>query len=92
MVIEGIIDRAIIVAARRAFHQAYSHCLDGAKHEDVLSVGDRRLLITIRLEPPLDDPQFFANSNLLPILSAATTPAVAGEGARGLKALSAIGG
>ena len=31
----------------------------------------RRLLITIRLEPPFDDPRLFANPYLLPVLSAA---------------------
>ena len=51
--------------------KAYSHYLDGSEHEDALTVGGRRLLITINLEPPFDDPQLFANPYLLPILSAA---------------------
>ncbi len=71
LLIEDIIDTTLIAKARRAFNQAYSHYLDGSKHEDALSVGDRRLLITIRLEPPFDAPQLFANPCLLPILRAA---------------------
>ena len=71
LIIEDIVDTAIIAEARRAFDQAYSHYLDGSKHEDALGVGDRRLLITIRLEPPFDDPRLFANPYLLPVLSAA---------------------
>jgi ectoine hydroxylase-related dioxygenase (phytanoyl-CoA dioxygenase family) len=71
LVIEDIVDTAIIAQARRAFDQGYSHYLDGSKPEDALKVGDRRLLMTIRLEPPFDDPQLFANWYLLPVLSAA---------------------
>jgi ectoine hydroxylase-related dioxygenase (phytanoyl-CoA dioxygenase family) len=81
LLIEDIVDTTIIAEARRAFNQEYSHYLsdleqlgliyDGAKHEEALSVGDRRLLVTIRLEPPFDDPQLFANPFLLPVLSAA---------------------
>ena len=71
LLIENIVDTAIIANARQAFHQAYSHYLDGAKRDDVNVVGDQRLLVTIRLEPPFDDPQLFANPYLLPVLSSA---------------------
>ena len=71
LIIEDIVDTAIIAEARGAFDQAYSHYLDGPNHEDALRVGDRRLLITIRLEPPFNDPRLFANPYLLPVLSVA---------------------
>src|SRR5262249_54647501 len=54
LIIEDIVDTAIIAEARGAFDQVYSRYLDGSEHEDALRVGDRRLLITIRLEPPFD--------------------------------------
>ena len=34
-------------------------------------MGDRRLIVTINMEPPFDDPRLFANPYLLPVLSAA---------------------
>ena len=71
LIIEDIVDTAIIAEARRAFGERYSHYLDGSEHEDALTVGGRRLLITINLEPPFDDPRLFANPYLLPVLSAA---------------------
>ena len=71
LIIEDIVDAAIIAEARRAFRRKYSHYLDGSDHEDALRVGGRRLVITINLEPPFDDPQLFANPYLLPVLSAA---------------------
>jgi hypothetical protein len=71
LIIEGIVDTTTIAAARAAFHQAYSHYLDESKHEDALPVGDRRILVTVRLEPPFDDPRLFANPYLLPVVSAA---------------------
>ena len=45
--------------------------MDGRRHDDALRVGDRRLIITINLEPPFNDPQLFANPYLLPVLEAA---------------------
>jgi ectoine hydroxylase-related dioxygenase (phytanoyl-CoA dioxygenase family) len=69
LIIENIVDSAIIAQARAAFEETYSHYLDGFDHEDALRVGDRRILITIKLEPPFDDPRLFANPYLLPLLS-----------------------
>ena len=71
LIIEDIVDTAVIAEARRAFGEGYSHYLDGSEHEDALRVGDRRLQITINLEPPFDDPRLFANPYLLPVLSTA---------------------
>jgi Phytanoyl-CoA dioxygenase (PhyH) len=71
LLIEDIVDAHIVTEARAAFNQAYLHYLDGSNHEDALTVGDRRVLVTVRLEPPFDDQQFFANPYLLPIMRAA---------------------
>jgi len=70
LIIENIVDTAIISEARRVFGEAYSHYLDGSEYQDVATVGGRRLLITIKLEPPFDDPQLFANPYLLSLLRA----------------------
>src|SRR5262245_58498998 len=69
LIIEDIVDAAIISEARRVIGEAYSHYLDGCLHEDVARVGEGRLMIAIALEPPFDDPQLFANPYLLSILS-----------------------
>jgi hypothetical protein len=69
LIIEDIVDAAIISEARRVFGEAYSHYLDGSLREDVARVGDRRLMIAIAMGPPFDDPQLFANPYLLSILS-----------------------
>src|SRR5512139_548593 len=71
LIIEDIVDIALVAEARRVFGEAYSRYLDGYDHDDALTVGDRRLIITIDLDPPFDDPQFFANPYLLPVLEAA---------------------
>jgi len=70
LIIESIVDAAIIAEARRAFVEGYSQYLDDRHHDDAVLVGARRLLITIKLEPPFDDPHLFANPYLLPVLSA----------------------
>jgi ectoine hydroxylase-related dioxygenase (phytanoyl-CoA dioxygenase family) len=69
LIVEDIVDAAVIVRAREAFGAAYAQFC--SEREDVARVGGRRFMITVNLEPPFDDPQLFANPYLLPILSAA---------------------
>jgi Phytanoyl-CoA dioxygenase (PhyH) len=69
LIIENIVDPALIVRVRQAFGAAYAQFC--SEREDVARVGGRRFMITVKLEPPFDDPQLFANPYLLPILSAA---------------------
>jgi ectoine hydroxylase-related dioxygenase (phytanoyl-CoA dioxygenase family) len=70
LIIENIVDTSIISDARRAFGEGYSHYLNGSDPESVLKVGAGRLLITIKLEPPFDNPRLFANPYLLPVIRA----------------------
>src|SRR5262249_15198335 len=69
LIIEDMVDAAIISEARRASGEAYSDYLDGSLDEDVARVGEGRLMIAVALAPPFDDPQLFANPYLLSILS-----------------------
>ena len=62
---------ALIREARENFVQRYDRYLDGQKHEDALEVGDRRLMITVDLEPPFDRRELLANSWLCSVLSVA---------------------
>jgi ectoine hydroxylase-related dioxygenase (phytanoyl-CoA dioxygenase family) len=71
LIIEDIIDAAIITEARRKFAESYSRYLDGsAEHDDALKVGNRRLMITIDMEPPFNNPVLFANPYLLAVVRA----------------------
>jgi ectoine hydroxylase-related dioxygenase (phytanoyl-CoA dioxygenase family) len=70
LIVEDIVDTAIITEARRKFAESYSRYLDGSEHDDALLVGDRRLTITIGVEPPFDNPVLFANPYLLAVLRA----------------------
>jgi hypothetical protein len=71
LIIEDMIDTALIAEAQREFMESYSKYLDGGKHEDALTTGDGRLMITVDLSPPFDSPQLFANPHLLEILCTA---------------------
>ena len=70
LIIENIVDAAIIAQARRAFDERYSHYLNHSDPESMLMVGARRLQITIKLEPPFDNFLLFANPYLLPVIAA----------------------
>ncbi|HUS97947.1 MAG TPA: phytanoyl-CoA dioxygenase family protein, partial [Hyphomicrobiaceae bacterium] len=70
LVLQGIVDPALILEARKTFLQRYSRYLNGQEHGDALQVGDRRLQITVSFEPPFDRPELFANAWLLQVLRA----------------------
>jgi len=70
LILENVVDAALIARARRTFGRAYAQYLDGNEHPDAPMVGDRRLMITVDLEPPFDDPQLFANPLILSLMEA----------------------
>jgi ectoine hydroxylase-related dioxygenase (phytanoyl-CoA dioxygenase family) len=70
LILEGIVDAALVREARQTFVQKYARYLTERQHEDALGVGDKRVMITVDVEPPFDRPELFANAWLLPLLGA----------------------
>ena len=70
LILEDIVSPALIQEARKAFIQRYDRYLDGQKHHDAVQVGDRRLMITVDLEPPFENRALIANPWLLSVLKA----------------------
>jgi ectoine hydroxylase-related dioxygenase (phytanoyl-CoA dioxygenase family) len=71
LVLEDIVDPALIREAREAFLQRYDRYLGGQKHHDAVQVGKRRLQIIVDLEPPFERRELIANPLLLSFLKAA---------------------
>ena len=71
LILEDIVNPALIREAREAFLQRYDRYLDGQKHHDAVQVGERRLMITVDLEPPFERRELIANPLLLSFLKAA---------------------
>jgi ectoine hydroxylase-related dioxygenase (phytanoyl-CoA dioxygenase family) len=71
LILEDIVDPALIREAREAFLQRYDRYLGGQKHHDAVQVGERRLQITVDLEPPFQRRELIANQFLLSVLKAA---------------------
>jgi hypothetical protein len=71
LILEDIVNPALVIEARDTFVRRYDRYLDGRNHDDALEVGDRRQMITLDLEPPFDQRELVANSWLCPVLSAA---------------------
>jgi len=71
LVLEDIVNPALIRETREIFVQRYDRYLDGREHDDALPVGDRRLVITVDLESPFDRRELVANAWLLSVLSVA---------------------
>src|SRR5262249_31047389 len=68
LILDNIIDTLLLRQARQAFLESYASFLDGHPRDDALRVGGSRLMITVDIEPPFSEPQFFANEWLLQIL------------------------
>src|SRR5262245_15006753 len=69
LIVEDIIDKALVVKSREAFCKEYlRHC---ARRDDVSEVGGGRFMVTVALEPPFNDVSLFANPYLLQILGTA---------------------
>jgi hypothetical protein len=71
LILEDIVSPSLILEARENFIKRYSRYLDGQKPEDALEVGERRLMITVDMEPPFNRRELLANSWLLSVLRAA---------------------
>src|SRR5262245_35112462 len=69
LILENVLDAALIARAKQAFGKQYARYLDGNTHRDALMVGDRRLMITIDLEPPFANPRLFANPLILSVMA-----------------------
>ncbi len=70
LILEDIIKPALILSAREAFLRRYDRYLNGQEHYDALQVSDRRLMITVDLEPPFERRELIANPWLLSVLRA----------------------
>ena len=71
LILEDIVDPALIREARETFLQRYDRYLNGQEHHDAAQVGGRRLKITVDLEPPFERRELIANPLLLSFLKAA---------------------
>lgn len=71
LILEDIVDPALIREAREVFLRRYNRYLGGQEHHDAVQVGKRRLQITVDLEPPFERRELIANPLLLSFLKAA---------------------
>lgn len=65
LLLRGVFDPASLERCRERFVERYRHYLENRRHEDALRIGDKRLQVTIDLEPPFDAPSLYANPFVL---------------------------
>src|SRR5207247_8619719 len=69
LILEDIVNPALIFEPRHAFIQRYDRYPDGRAHDDAMEDGGRRSMIIVDLAPPLDKRDLFPNTCLYPVLS-----------------------
>jgi len=82
LVLEDIVKPELILTAREVFAHKYDRYSRGPKNDDARQVGDRRLMITVDLEPPFERRELLAIPWLLPVLGAAFEDNFVLDGAR----------
>ncbi len=68
--IDNILSADFVESLRVAFLEQYERYFEDREFDDVLSVDEKRLMITLNLEPPFNTPLLYANSFVLPIIEA----------------------
>ena len=69
LILDDIVDAGLIEQGRKEFLEKYDDYLRGSRFNQRLRVGDRRLMITVKMDPPFDDQRLFANSWLGSVLN-----------------------
>lgn len=67
--IEEPFDEKLIDACREHFLREYNHYFKAGSHTDALSIGDKRIQITVALEGPFNDPRLYANPLILQLMT-----------------------
>jgi Phytanoyl-CoA dioxygenase (PhyH) len=70
LILEDIVDVALVREARQTFIERYARYLTDQEHDDALKVGEKRVMVTVELKPPFDSSELFASPWLLPVLNA----------------------
>src|SRR3954447_6366153 len=65
LLLDNVIDRSLVENARHTLMSRYAPYLDVDAPRDALRTGERRHMITIRLEPPFNRMEFLANQWIL---------------------------
>jgi ectoine hydroxylase-related dioxygenase (phytanoyl-CoA dioxygenase family) len=68
LVLPEIFPPELIDKLHSSFLATYSHYCTHENHADALLVGNRRVMVTVRLEGPFNDPLLYAHPLILPIL------------------------
>ena len=66
--IENLLTTDLVDELRQAYQLHYSSQRVSSLKRKYAIVGDHRFMITVRIEPPFNDPELFANPLLMPIL------------------------
>ncbi|MEN9204062.1 MAG: phytanoyl-CoA dioxygenase family protein [Thermostichus sp. DG_1_6_bins_120] len=68
LLFQEVFEPEIIDTLHQAFLALYSRYCTSADQADALLVGNKRVMVTVRLEPPFNDPLLYAHPLILPIL------------------------
>ncbi|MEN9231165.1 MAG: phytanoyl-CoA dioxygenase family protein [Thermostichus sp. DG02_5_bins_236] len=68
LLLQEVFEPEAIDTLQGAFLETYSQYCVSASHADALLVGNKRVMVTVHLEPPFNDPLFYAHPLILPIL------------------------
>ncbi|EFL89253.1 phytanoyl-CoA dioxygenase family protein [Ahrensia sp. R2A130] len=68
LIMENAFSTAHIERMREAYLSQYGSYLSSANHDDTLRVGDKRFMVTLAMNAPFDEPDFFAAKPIMPVV------------------------
>lgn len=69
LVLEDLFSTQFINNLYCHFKDGYSQYFRDSAYEDALLVGDKRFMVTVKLEGPFKDPEYYANPFVMPLLT-----------------------
>ncbi len=68
LIIKNVFSTKLIEEIREAYFKRYASYFSSANHDDTLRVGNKRFMVTLGMDAPFNDPDFFGSPIILPLM------------------------
>lgn len=69
LIVENVFEKALIEACRASYFEKYQAYFENRRHSDALRIGDKRFQVTMAIEGPINNEEFYGNQLVLPLLN-----------------------
>lgn len=70
LLLKNVFNPSYVKTLNDSFVKKYSKYLEDKEHKDALQVGDKRFMVSLKVETPFNSPKIYANPLVMPIIEA----------------------